>query len=318
MSDVTTNVPHEGLPALIARAAASLAQATTAAEILDATNEAKAVYEVAKTLARLSRIKEAHDEIVAACRQAMADALVIEVQAQIRLADEYDRAQERGEVVGPEGGNPNLVNRSTAERLASVADIGLTRKQIHEARNVRNAEKKKPGIVQRTLEAKLKAGSEPLRADVKRAVQEAIAPPLPPRPASPPPPRPEAPVTPAPKPHDEDETARRKQKDVERQQAWRALTPEQLVARIEFYRALTLFHFMQGARFKGAIEGLFERSGLDGREYVSRLDVPKGPSARYADDVDAAYDEVEWQDDEIVDLEWIMWDRGEDEDDGSE
>jgi len=50
-----------------------------------------------------------------------------------RLADEYDAAQERGEVTGKGGGNPNLPNRSQQERLATVTDIGLTRKQVHEA-----------------------------------------------------------------------------------------------------------------------------------------------------------------------------------------
>lgn len=55
--------------------------------------------------------------------------------AKRRLADEYDAAQERGEV------------RSANERTASnaeavgVADLGLTHKNIHEARIIRDAEK---------------------------------------------------------------------------------------------------------------------------------------------------------------------------------
>ena len=52
-----------------------------------------------------------------------------------RLADEYDAAQERGEVAGQ--GKP-----SKAEGYqATTADIGLTHKDIHEARIVRDAER---------------------------------------------------------------------------------------------------------------------------------------------------------------------------------
>ena len=73
MSNVTTVQP-ERLPALIERAAAALAQATTAAEILDAHDQAKVAYDVAKLAARLLKAKEAYDEVVAACRKTMADA----------------------------------------------------------------------------------------------------------------------------------------------------------------------------------------------------------------------------------------------------
>ncbi len=71
--------------------------------------------------------------------------------AKRRLADEYDAAQERGEV-GQSG------KRSQAERLVdappSAADVGLTRKDIHEARQIRDAEVAEPGIVRRALDAR--------------------------------------------------------------------------------------------------------------------------------------------------------------------
>lgn len=44
--------------------------------------------------------------------------------------DEYDAAQERGEVAGQ--GKP-----SKTEGLATTADIGLTHKDIHEARPIK-------------------------------------------------------------------------------------------------------------------------------------------------------------------------------------
>ncbi len=52
-----------------------------------------------------------------------------------RLADEYDAAQERGEIKSKPG--PNTSGR---EVTASVSDIGLTHKDIHEARIIRDAE----------------------------------------------------------------------------------------------------------------------------------------------------------------------------------
>lgn len=53
-----------------------------------------------------------------------------------RLADEYDAAQERGEVVGPKGGGDSTVPKRNA---ATSKDIGLSRKEIHEARSIRDA-----------------------------------------------------------------------------------------------------------------------------------------------------------------------------------
>ena len=68
--------------------------------------------------------------------------------AKRRLADEYDAAQERGEVVGRNGGGDTTV---PVRNAATAADIGLTRKQIHEARAVRDAEKNDPGVIRNQL-----------------------------------------------------------------------------------------------------------------------------------------------------------------------
>jgi hypothetical protein len=313
MSDITTVEP-ERLAALITRAAAALARATTAAEILDATNQAKIVYEAAKAAARLAKAKEAHDEIVAACRKAMADALVIEAQAQCRLADEYDAAQERGEVKTP--GQPHKKRIIPNENNSStVTDIGLTSKQIHEARIVRDAEKKKPGLVKQTIEAKLKAGSEPLRADVRRAAKEAIAPPPPPpRPAPPSPPRPAAPPPPSPEPkpraETEDESGVR-ESWLKYEQALRTLTSEQLIARILFFEELAHYHRVRAERFKAMLIGVFDEERLD-QEEADRL-------ADIAARVDARYDKVEWRPGDDIELKIdVWWWRGEDDDDGDE
>lgn len=158
----------ERVSRLIERAAAALAKATTAAEILDVQDQADVAYTAAKTAARLTKVKDAHNTVLAACRKAMADALIIESHAQCRLADEYDAAQERGEVQGSyTGAKKRIPNENT---IASVKDIGLTSKQVHQARIVRDAEKAKPGIVRKAVEEQLEAGKEPTKADVKRAV----------------------------------------------------------------------------------------------------------------------------------------------------
>jgi hypothetical protein len=65
--------------------------------------------------------------------------------AAIRLADEYDAAQDRGEV-GKSGARTDLVP-SGNEVIPSASDLGLSRKQIHEARSIRDADKAVPATV---------------------------------------------------------------------------------------------------------------------------------------------------------------------------
>ena len=164
---------HATLPGLIEQAAAALAAATTAAEVLDAKNKAGFAYTTAKAAARFAEAKNAHDAVVAACHKAMGDALLIEKTAQCRLADEYDAAQERGDVQKPGGDRKSINVPNENNDVPTVEDVGLTRKQVHEARAVRDAEKEHPGIVRKTIEDKLSAGKEPTRADVRRAISPA-------------------------------------------------------------------------------------------------------------------------------------------------
>jgi hypothetical protein len=119
---------------------------------------------------RLAKARDAYDEIVAACRRAMGDALLIEAQAQCRLADEYDAAQQRGEIATHSPGNPKIVpNKNDLKQPATSDEVGISRKQVLEARITRDAEKANPGVVRKAVEARLNAGKEPTRADVKRA-----------------------------------------------------------------------------------------------------------------------------------------------------
>jgi hypothetical protein len=153
------------LPSLVQRAASQLASATTAAEVLDARDLAAAAYDAAKSAARFAKAKGAHDELIAKAHRAQADALEIEALAKRRLADEYDAAQERGEVATV--GKP--VNVPDGNNKPTTADIGLSRKDIHEARQIRDAEEAHPGIVHETIEAAIESGEEPTRAALRRA-----------------------------------------------------------------------------------------------------------------------------------------------------
>jgi hypothetical protein len=164
----TIPLAGENLPGLIDRAATMLASAKTAAEVLEAREAAGLAYDVAKRAARLKSAKAAHDDLVAAAHRAQADALEIEAAAKRRLADEYDAAQARGEVAGH--------GRSKVEpaNVTKASDLGLRRDQIHDARLIRDAEVADPGIVRRTLDAKLERGEEPTRSAVRRAAEDRL------------------------------------------------------------------------------------------------------------------------------------------------
>jgi hypothetical protein len=161
----------EKISRLIEQASTALAKATTAAEILDVYNQADVSYSAAKKAIHLIKQKAAHDTVVTACRKVMGDALVIETRAQCRLADEYDAAQERGEVATRGDGTAIRDHIPNKNKVATIKDIGLTSKKIHEARAVRDAEKAKPGGIRKAIEEKLASGKEPTRADVNRIVR---------------------------------------------------------------------------------------------------------------------------------------------------
>lgn len=175
-----TEAERVALPALVDRAAAVLTNARSAAEVLEARDMASVAYDAAKKAARFAKAKNAADSLIAAAHRAQADALTIEAQAKRRLADEYDAAQERGEVA-VRGGERS--GKEHSPPAPTAADIGLSRKDIHEARLIRDAEVSDPGIVKRTLDEAIEAGEEPTKAKVRRAVLQRVAPPAPQQPA---------------------------------------------------------------------------------------------------------------------------------------
>ena len=160
----------EALPALIDRASRTLAGARTSGEVLEARDMASVAYDAAKSA---RRFRDAYGTVEIAVNRAQADALLILSRAKMRLADEYDAAQERGEVAKHGGGRNFNVPNENVETTA--ADLGLSRKEIHEARQIRDAEAADPGVVERTVEGLLSEGIEPTKAAVREAVKPHVA-----------------------------------------------------------------------------------------------------------------------------------------------
>ena len=167
------SAPAQDLPSLIDRAANMLAGAKTAAEVLEAREAAGLAYDTARRAARLSRAKAAHDDLVAAAHRAQADALEIEAAAKRRLADEYDAAQARGEVATGTSNRGNQWTVPGGNGAATAAELGLSRKTVHDARLIRDAEAAEPGLVRRTLDERLAHGEEPTRAALRKMVVDA-------------------------------------------------------------------------------------------------------------------------------------------------
>ena len=154
----------KSIPALIDRAAQALASARSSGEVLEAREFARAAYDAARLAGRIGRAKAAHDQVIAAVYRAQADAAVIEALAKVRLADEYDAAQDRGEVARQ--GNSNL----GASKVCTVSDIGLRSDEIHEARKLRDAEAEAPGAIKAAADAVVARGDEPTKSAIKREV----------------------------------------------------------------------------------------------------------------------------------------------------
>jgi len=90
-------------------------------------------------------------------------------RAEMRLAEEYDAAQDRGEVASRGGERSGLQHSPVAP---TVADLGIRRDEIHEARKFRDAEIENPGIISRTIEGMVKRGEEPTRAALRKQITE--------------------------------------------------------------------------------------------------------------------------------------------------
>lgn len=156
------------LPDMIRRASTMLAEATSAAEVLDARKEADRAYHKAKA-SRFRQAQDAHSAVLDTAERSQAEALMIIAKADERLADEYDAAQGRDEIAKL-GTNQTQVGLPSENTLPTVKDLGITSKDIFNAREVRDAEKAEPGIVAATLKKLLADGIEPTKARLRDAI----------------------------------------------------------------------------------------------------------------------------------------------------
>ncbi len=170
------------LPAMLRGAARTLNEATSAAEVLDARDQAALAADLA---GRFSRAHKAHDDITAAMYRLKGQALEIEARAKMRIADEYDAAQERGEVqqaggdrktIIPHENNDPGIGIQDGNTKATIPDLGISSKEIHEGRSIRDAEDEEPGRVSRIIDEKLDAGEEPTRAAIQPPPKKKRAP----------------------------------------------------------------------------------------------------------------------------------------------
>lgn len=164
MNQITTFGPSDSLPVLIDRATAALDSARTSAEVLEARDMARVAYDAAKSAGRMARAKQAHDSLIADVHRSQAHALAIRARAEMRLAEEYDDAQDRGEVAG------HGRSKVEADNVTTAADLGLRRDEIHEARKFRDAERESPGIIHRAIEGMIERGEEPTRAALRKEI----------------------------------------------------------------------------------------------------------------------------------------------------
>lgn len=119
----------------------------------------------AKAQADVAKRFGAAGELVAKARRLQGDALLIEARASIRIADEYDAAQAKGEAA--KQGRPKKV--SDGDHF-TLEEAGLTKQEVADARKLRDAEAGEPGIVERAIAARLAQGLEPTRRSLRHAV----------------------------------------------------------------------------------------------------------------------------------------------------
>lgn len=160
MSDVVA-FDASGLAETVERARALLDDGDVAA----ARMLAAGVYDHAKAGAAFAARFGAAERLVVKARRLQGDALLIESRAKMRLADEYDEAKKSG-AAAAQGRPKNIPD----ENVFKLEDAGLSAKEVHEARRLRDAELRTPGIVERAIAARLAAGLEPSRANLRAAV----------------------------------------------------------------------------------------------------------------------------------------------------
>jgi phage N-6-adenine-methyltransferase len=124
--------------------------------------EAKRLAEMALHLAK----------VMDAAAETQADCLRIITRAEMRMADEIDGGQERGEVARPRDTlRQNIVVRAMDNGDAEPVtfdDLGIARQRVAEWRKIRDAGEE---IVERAIQGALAEGRAPTKEDIKRAIE---------------------------------------------------------------------------------------------------------------------------------------------------
>ena len=107
--------------------------------------------------------------VTKAANDSHADCLRIITRAEIRMANEIDRAQERGEVARAGGDRDNsIVQTSDNRNESTLSDIGLDRRRVAEWRETRDAGE---GVVEAAISGALAEGRAPTKSDIRNHVR---------------------------------------------------------------------------------------------------------------------------------------------------
>lgn len=165
MSDLSIIRDQSDLAATVDRARALLDDGDYQAALMLSSG----AYDNAKAAATFASRVKAGEQLIGKARRMQADALLIESRAKIALANQVDDAQASG-MMASQGRPKNI----PVENVFTLEDAGVTAKQLHEARQLRDAETQDPGIVERAIQARVEAGMEPSRAALKKSAGHAI------------------------------------------------------------------------------------------------------------------------------------------------
>ncbi|WP_154664946.1 hypothetical protein [Allorhizobium undicola] len=127
-------------------------------------------YDEAKAAARTGERVKASRAMIEKARRMQADALKIETICTIAMADAVDEAQAKGALLR---GRPDKEKVQDADHF-SLNDVGIDKRRLHEARQLRDAARADPGFVERIVETRIAEGLEPSRAALKKAAGHAI------------------------------------------------------------------------------------------------------------------------------------------------
>jgi hypothetical protein len=132
-------------------------------DVMAARQLAEGVYEQAKAGGRFSarmKLKESLE----ACHRIQADALSIEIKTKMLIAEEIEKLKAAGKMLK---GRPKSI---PDENAFTLEEIGLTSKELHDAKKWLDADRKTPGIAERAIAARLAQGLEPSRSNLRASI----------------------------------------------------------------------------------------------------------------------------------------------------